>query len=113
MTENHSARKPRLKERRKARAERSAARQREHIESRLAGAETPLDLLGREYEILRGRLVQAERRALAAVDRASTPEQQATAGDRLAGTRAQMERVCGEAVAVMARLTDQIHTERR
>lgn len=108
-----SARKPRLRERRRIRAENSAARQQQHIAQRFAEAKTPLELLGKNYELLRGRLVQFERKALAAFERAGTEKERAAARDRLQQALAEIERVCGEASAEMARLTDQIHTERR
>jgi hypothetical protein len=113
MTPARQARKPRLAERRQQRIEASAERQQRHIAARLAEAETPLDLLARAYEVLRGRLVQSERKALAAVERADTPARKQRAAARLAGVRAEIERVCGDAAGELARLTDEIHTERR
>lgn len=113
MTATRPARKQRLRERREERAAKSAARRHEHIAARFADAASPLELLARAYETLRGRAVQAERKALAAVERADTPGQQQRAGERLAAVRAEIERVCGDAADELARLTDEIHTERR
>lgn len=112
MTET-SARKPRLRERREARTQASAARQQTHVQAKLAAAQTPVDLMGAAYTVLRGRLVQLERKALAAVERAETDSEKQAARERLADTRAEVERISNEAVAQMARLADQIHTERR
>lgn len=113
MTSTPEVRKPRLRERRARRIADSAARQHRHAEEMHADAETPLDLLGVAYKLLRGRLVQAERKALAVVERARTRPERDAAAERLTLVRAEMARICGEAANEMARLTDQIHTERR
>jgi hypothetical protein len=112
MTET-SARKPRLQERRAKRIADSAARQQAHADQRFAATQTPVDLLGAAYTVLRGRLVQYERKALASLERAKGESQRAAARERLDSTRAEVERISNEAVAQMARLADQIHTERR
>lgn len=113
MTKITPARKARLQERRETRAANRAVRQRAHIAARFAATQTPLDLLARAYETLRGRAVQAERRALAAVERADTPGAVQRAERRVASVRAEIERVCGDAANELARLTDEIRTERR
>lgn len=113
MTDSTQVRKPRLRERRQVRIAKSAERQQTHAAEMHAQAATPLDLLNVSYKLLRGRLVQFERKALAAGERAKTREEREAAAERLRLARAEMERVCGEASAVMARLTDEIHTERR
>lgn len=102
-----------LRERRAKRVADSARRQQDHVQQKLDSAETPVDLLGANYVILRGRLVQYERKALAAVGRAKTSGDIEAARERLARTRAEVQRITDEAVAHMARLADQIHTERR
>lgn len=111
MTE--TPRKPRLRERRQARVAKSAERQQQHAAQMHEQVQSPLDLLGVAYKLLRGRLVQFERKALAAGERARTREEREAAAARLERTRAEVARICGEASAEMARLTDQIHTERR
>jgi hypothetical protein len=108
-----STRKPRLNERRKVRIANSAKRQQDHVQEQLAKAQTPVDLLGASYIILRGRLVQFERKAIAALERARTQDDVKAAQERLANTRAEVERISNEAQAEMARLADEIHTERR
>lgn len=108
-----SARKPRLRERRQERIDKSAQRQQRHAAEMHEQVQSPLDLLGVAYKLLRGRLVQFERRALAAGERARTREEREAAAARLEAARAEVARICGEASAEMARLTDQIHTERR
>ena len=113
MTNRTDTRKASLRERREIRAAKSAERQQRHAADMHAQAETPLDLLGVAYKLLRGRLVQYERKAMDASRRARTEKDTEAAAERLAQVRAEITRVCGEAAAEMARLTDQIHTERR
>jgi hypothetical protein len=102
-----------LRERRRVRAEKSATRQRETWDQRFKSAETPYDLLGLAYSLVRTRLVQWEDKAAAAVARARTDEDRKAAMERLNTARADVARICGEVADVLARTADQLDTTRR
>jgi hypothetical protein len=94
-------------------AQRSRAAQQQFWGDRFAAADTPLDLVQETWAMLRARLVQLERKALARVERASSREQRLEAEQNLVNTRDLIKRTCSSAAAEMARLADEIHTERR
>lgn len=110
MTE--SRRQP-LNERRAERAARSVENRRAYWERRFAAADTPLDLLKEATEMLRARVVQLERKALARKERAKTAEEKAAAAEKLAETREQIQQVCSSVATEIARFADQIDTGRR
>lgn len=103
---------PSIRDRRQARAERSAARKQMHWAQRFTAAETPLDLVQQNVELLRTRIVQAERKAQRRVGRAASPERTA-AVEELNEIRQLIERICGDAATELARLADEIQNERR
>lgn len=102
---------------RRKRAAEKAARSRESQakfwENRFAATETPLDLVQESWAMLRTRLAQLERKATARVERAGTSEQRLEAEQGLAATRELIKKICGAAASEMARLANEIHTERR
>lgn len=102
-----------LTERRRERATRSDDNRRSYWERRFAAAETPLDLLREANEMLRARVVQFERKALARQQRAKTAEEKQAAAEQLAAARQQIERICSSVAAEVARFADQIDTGRR
>lgn len=102
-----------LKERREARAARSAENKRTYWEQRFAAAETPLDLLKEATEMLRARVVQFERKALARQKRAKTDSEKADAAVQLAAARDEIRRICSDVATEIARFADQIDTGRR
>jgi hypothetical protein len=94
-------------------AARSRESQQKFWEDRFAATETPLDLVQETWAMLRARLVQLERKALLRVERAGSREQRLDAEQGLVKTRELIRAQCGAAAAEMARLADEIHTERR
>jgi hypothetical protein len=108
-----TTRRQRLRERRQIRAENSRNRQAATWKSRFDAAQTPLDLLGLSYSLLRSRLVQWEQLAAAALDRARTDEARAAATERLEAARADVQRLCDEVVRVLAETADQLDTSRK
>jgi hypothetical protein len=102
--------------RRKSSAEkagRSREAQDQFWQERFAAAETPLELVQETWAMLRARLVQLERKALAGVERAGTRDQRLDAEQKLVDARTRIESTCATAAAELARLADEIHTERR
>lgn len=94
-------------------AARSRESQQKFWEERFAATETPLDLVQETWAMLRARLVQVERKALLRVERAGSREQRIEAEQKLTEARELIKTTCGAAAAEMARLADEIHTERR
>lgn len=102
--------------RRKSSAEKAARSrdaQQKFWEERFGATETPLDLVQESWAMLRARLVQLERKAVARVERGGTGEQRQEAEQGLAATRELIKKTCGAAATELARLADEIHTERR
>jgi hypothetical protein len=102
-----------LTDRRKARAENSRRAQQEFWGTKFDAAQTPLELLEAGYLLLRTRVRQIERDALAASRRARTPQEVTAAGERSASVRQQITEVCGDAAAELERLANTIDTTRR
>ena len=94
-------------------ATRSRDAQQKFWEDRFAATETPLDLVQESWAMLRARLMQLERKAVARVERAGSSEQRAEARQELAAARELIKKTCGAAATEMARLANEIHTERR
>lgn len=107
------SRRPPLAERRKARAVASAERKQEFWKVRFDAAQTPAELVQANWDLLRTRLKQIERRALARVERAKSDEEKAAATMKLAEARQEIQRICDDASAELARLADQIDIGRR
>lgn len=103
--------------RRKSSAERAAhSREAQHTfwEERFAAAETPLELVQETWAMLRARLMQLERKAMARVERAAGSREELTeARQQLAEVRERITSICGDASAELARLADEINTKRR
>ena len=102
--------------RRKSSAEKAARSrdaQQKFWEERFAATETPLDLVQETWAMLRARLMQLERKAVARVERAGAGDQRIAAEQNLAKTREQIKTTCADAATEMARLANEIHTERR
>lgn len=94
-------------------AARSRQSQQKFWEERFAATDTPLDLVQESWAMLRTRLVQLERKAVARVERAAAGEQRLDAEQNLAKVRELIKKTCGAAATELARLATEIHTERR
>lgn len=108
-----SPRRQPLNERREARTTRSIENKRAYWERRFSSAATPLNLLKEATEMLRARIVQFERKALARQERAKTDSEKTAAAEQLAAARDQIQRICSDVATEIARFADQIDTGRR
>lgn len=109
-------RKTLLKDRRAERIARSRRSQQDHLRDKAAAATTPLDLYEVAYSTLRGRLVQLQRKADNAVDRATEAGDQkriAAARRRQAEVCGEAEKVCSRVIAYLEKQADLIDTTRR
>lgn len=94
-------------------ATRSRDAQQKFWEQRFAATETPLDLVQETWAMLRARLMQLERKAVARVERAGGAEQRLEAEQGLVAVRELIKTTCGSAATEIARLATEIQTERR